>query len=353
MKYATSRRLALIATALTFVVIILGAYTRLADAGLGCPDWPGCYGYLTVPKSQEAIDSTNTLYQERALEKGKAWLEMVHRYFAGALGLLIAAIAIIAWRQHGQNKHPVKLPSFILLLVTFQAALGMWTVTMKLHPSIVMLHLLGGFSTFALLFLLSMRLSKPGKPFRIKKALAENLKPWALAGLVLVILQIALGGWTSANYASQICNGVVSLPICQGDWTTNLNFREALTFWGFEMPDKGNFEFGHFAPDVRITIHIMHRIGALVVTAYLLWLAWRLRNSENELLSDLSNLMLIILTVQILLGLGNVLLGLPLLVATAHNAVAALLMLNLVAINYVIRVKQRTPYRRRRRPNGR
>ena len=135
MKYANTRRLALIATVLTFVVIILGANTRLTDAGLGCPDWPGCYGYLTVPKDQANIDPTVALYQERALEKPKAWMEMVHRYFAGALGLLIAWITLKSWMQRKENNHPVLLPTIILLVVTMQAALGAWTVTMKLNPN--------------------------------------------------------------------------------------------------------------------------------------------------------------------------------------------------------------------------
>ncbi|MBT8449248.1 MAG: COX15/CtaA family protein, partial [Gammaproteobacteria bacterium] len=168
----------------------------------------------------------------------------------------------------------------------------------------------------------------------------------AIVGLVLLVIQIALGGWTSANYASQICNGVASLPICQGEWYRVLDFREALTFWGLEMPERGNFEFGHFSPEVRTTIHVMHRIGAIIVTGYLVWLGWRLRNAQNQLLEDLGTLMLLLLTAQVLLGLGNVLLGLPLLVATGHNAVAALLLLSLVAINFVLRIHKKPVHRK-------
>lgn len=336
MKFAATRKLALIATVLAFFVIVLGAYTRLTDAGLGCPDWPGCYGHLAVPESQAHIDTSNSLYLERELEKPKAWAEMIHRYFAGTLGLLILAITIIAWRQRNDKKHPVTLATFLLLLVTLQAALGMWTVTLKLNPSIVLLHLMGGFTTFALLFVLSIRLSKANQPFRIKKTTVRELKPFAIGSLVILIMQIKLGGWTSANYAAEICHGVASLPICQGPWYQNLDFTEALRFWGLDLPPKGHFEFGHLTGEPLITIHIMHRFGAIITLFALGWFGWRLRRDSNQLLVDLGSLMLIILTLQVLLGISNVVFGLPLAVAVAHNAVAALLLLSVVAVNYVL-----------------
>lgn len=335
MKFAATRKLALIATVLAFVVIILGAYTRLADAGLGCPDWPGCYGHLLVPDTQEQIDASNALYQERALEKPKAWAEMVHRYFAGSLGLIIGAIAIMAWMQRRSKQHPVTLPTVLLILVCFQAALGMWTVTMKLNPSIVMLHLLGGFSTLALCFILSIRLSKAHQPFRIKKITVQELKPWAITGLIVLVLQIALGGWTSANYASQVCNGWGSLPVCQADWMSYFNLSEAFKMWGLEPNADGHFEFGVLTPENRMTIHAMHRIGAIITLAFIGWFAYRLKKDTNQLLVDLGSLMLIILTIQVLLGISNVVFGLPLVVAVAHNGVAALLLLTLVAVNFV------------------
>lgn len=336
MKYASTRRLALIATVLTFVVIILGAKTRLTDAGLGCPDWPGCYGYLTVPKSQEAIDPNVALYAERELEKPKAWMEMIHRYFAGALGLLIGAIAIMSWMQRKENDHPVLLPTILLLVVTMQAALGAWTVTMKLNPSIVMLHLLGGFTTFCLLFILSITLSKADQPFRIKRTTIEALKPWAILALVVTITQIALGGWTSANYAAEICNGWNSLPICQGPWYENLDFKEALRFWGFDLPPKGHFENGHLEGAPLVTIHVMHRIGAMVTLVVLGLFGWRLRRDSNQLLVDLGTFLWIVLALQIILGVNNVVFQLPLWNAIAHNAVGALLLVTVVGINYVL-----------------
>jgi len=336
MKFAQTRRLALIATVLAFVVILLGAYTRLEDAGLGCPDWPGCYGHMTVPTSQENIDSSNSLYQERALEKPKAWAEMIHRYFAGSLGLVIGALTIMAWMQRKKKRHPVKLASWLLLLVIFQAALGMWTVTMKLNPTIVMLHLLGGFTTFALCFTMSIRLSKAHQPFRIKKVTVKELQPWAIGGLVVLGLQIMLGGWTSANYAATVCTGVGSLPVCQADWLSAFNLAEAYQFLGLEAHPDGHYEFGVLGQDARITIHAMHRIGAYITLAYLLWFAWKLRKASNRLLEDLGTLIAIILSVQVVLGFSNVLFGLPLPIAVAHNGVAALLLISLVAINFAL-----------------
>ena len=336
MMYTNTRKLALIATVFTFFVIILGAKTRLTDAGLGCPDWPGCYGYLTVPKDQGYIDPTVALYQERALEKPKAWMEMIHRYVAGILGLMIAAIAFMSWKQRKQNNHPVLLPTIILLVVTMQAALGAWTVTMKLNPSIVMLHLLGGFTTFSLLFILSIRLSKGDQPFRIKKSTVQALKPWAIVALVVTITQIALGGWTSANYAAEICNGWNSLPICQGNWYDNLDFKEALRFWGFDLPPKGHFENGHLEGAPLLTIHVMHRFGAIVTLAVLGFFGWKLRQDSNQLLVDLGTMLWIVLGVQILLGVNNVVFQLPLWNAIAHNAVGALLLITVVGINYVL-----------------
>ena len=333
MKYKVTRKLALIATVLAFVVVILGAYTRLQDAGLGCPDWPGCYEKMIVPSDHESVAEANALYPERPVEKKKAWAEMVHRYFAGALGLLIAAIALIAWKERKKKRHPVVMATALLVLVIFQAALGMWTVTMKLMPAIVMAHLLGGFSTLTMLFCLSIRLSKANYPFRIHKNKVKELAPYTILGLVILSIQIALGGWTSSNYAAVVCSSVASLPICQGDWMSLLNFREAFQLWGFGVD---NYEFGHLDAASRITIHVVHRIGALVTFFYLAWLAWRLQKAQNNILADMGKLMAILLVIQFSLGISNVVFSLPLLVAVAHNGFAALLLLCVAGINFIL-----------------
>ena len=187
-----------IALMLTFTVILLGAYTRLTDAGLGCPDWPGCYGHLLVPMKGDAVSAANLAFPERPVESFKAWNEMIHRYFAGSLGLLILAIFIASFKKTYSLK--VRIVSSLLLgLVSFQAALGMWTVTMNLMPVVVMAHLLGGFSVFTGLFILHLLLRKQQQVTKVSR---HPLTILACTALVVLILQIALGGWTSTNYAS-------------------------------------------------------------------------------------------------------------------------------------------------------
>lgn len=307
---------------LAFVVILLGAYTRLEHAGLGCPDWPGCYGHLTVPENEDAV--TNKAYlEQRPLEPHKGWKEMVHRYFAGTLGLFILAITIWSWKRRGRDpSQPVWLPTFLLLLVIFQAALGMWTVTLLLKPVVVMGHLLGGFATFSLLVLLALR-AAPGRR-------EPRSGPWRrLAGLGILVLtlQIALGGWTSSNYAALAC---VDFPTCQGSWVPEMDFDEAFVMWrGLGV----NYEFGVLEHPARTAIHVSHRIGALVTLLYLGVLVWLVLRNDRAA-RGAAALVGGLLLVQVLLGIGNVVLHLPLEVATAHNGVAALLLASLVYMNF-------------------
>ncbi|MEM6510054.1 MAG: COX15/CtaA family protein, partial [Pseudomonadota bacterium] len=207
--YKNYKYLVLITVFFSILVVGLGAYTRLSDAGLGCPDWPGCYGFLTVPKHETALLHVEQNYPDMMFEAAKAWKEMIHRYFAGALGLLILALFVFAWLKRQYPNTPVKLPLALLLLVVFQAVLGMWTVTMNLQPLVVMGHLLGGFSILSLLFLLYLRLKTD--PVASSDSGAKPYYRLALVGLVVLILQIALGGWLAANYAAPHCNG---LPLC-------------------------------------------------------------------------------------------------------------------------------------------
>lgn len=328
------QRLVKISLALVMVVIILGSYTRLTDAGLGCPDWPGCYGFLVVPHSEQAVSTAEARFPERPVEHFKAWNEMIHRYAAGILGLLVLAIAVTAVRRvqsaasAGYNP-PLKLPLALLALIIFQAALGMWTVTMNLQPVIVMLHLLGGFSTFSLLAILYLREMPP------HVADAEKLKPLAglgLASLVVVIAQIAAGGWVAANYAALACT---QLPICEGNWVQRLDFAGA-----FSLPAADNYEFGVHSYSERMTMHIVHRFGAVVVMAVLGALLWKLwRMAESQWMRRLTFSITLLLVLQIILGITNVVASLPLLVAVAHNFVGALLMVALIAFNYIIRRK--------------
>ena len=311
-----------LACLLAFVVILLGAYTRLGDAGLGCPDWPGCYGHLTVPASEEHVVEKHYL-EQRALEPEKGWKEMVHRYFAGSLGLVIAMIAVWSWlRRRADPDQPVWLPTFLLVLVVFQAALGMWTVTLLLKPIVVMGHLLGGFATFGLLVLLALR-TVPRRPPVVRN-------DWQLAGgiaIVILVAQIALGGWTSSNYAALAC---VDFPTCQGSWTPEMDFGEAFVMWrGLGV----NYEYGVLEHPARTAIHVTHRIGAVITLLYLGWLVvglWR----GKPALARAAGLVGFLLVLQVSLGIGNVLLHLPLGVATAHNGVAALLLASLIYLNF-------------------
>jgi cytochrome c oxidase assembly protein subunit 15 len=317
-------RVALFATLLALTVVLLGVYTRLTHAGLGCPDWPGCYGFIGVPLKDHQLAHAELHFPDAPVETEKAWNEMVHRYFAGSLGLVILGLAIHALRLRGREQQPLKLPLLLLALVTMQAAFGMWTVTLKLWPQVVTAHLLGGFATLALLFLLTLRLSGSFPA----QAVSSSLRVLAGFALLLVIGQIALGGWVSSNYAAVAC---VDLPTCHGEWWPAMDFAN-----GFHLTQHigPNYLGGQLDSDARTAIHVSHRLGALLVTLVLLVLAWRLRSQG---LSRLAGLLVLALAVQISLGISNVLLQLPLAVAVAHNIGGACLLLVLVLINYRLR----------------
>lgn len=323
------RRIALIATVLALCVTVLGAYVRLSHAGLGCPDWPGCYGYLGVPTKDHQVAQANAVFPERPLETDKAWKEMVHRYLAGILGLLILGLALLAWRRRREPGQPLALPLFLLGLVIFQALLGMWTVTLLLKPVVVMAHLLGGLATLALLGWLTLR--QGGIVQAAGEIEDRPLRPWVLLGLLVIIGQIALGGWTSANYAALACP---DFPTCQTQWWPAMDFKEAFILWrGLGI----SYEGGVLANDARVTIHMMHRLGAAIVLVYMGWLGWRiLTTARSQVLRGTSLIMLLLLVAQIGLGIANVVLSLPLPVAVAHNGVAALLVLTLVVLNHLL-----------------
>ncbi len=325
-------KLAVFATFLAMVVVILGAYTRLSDAGLGCPDWPGCYGHLDVPDSHKDVSAANQAYPDRPVVAHKAWKEMIHRYFAGTLGIVIFSMAFLAWRHRRHGRQLRFVPFLLVAIVIFQALLGMWTVTIKLNPSIVMSHLLGGFTTLSLVWWCSLR---QGGLFTARTMYESTLKPLqglALLALIVVALQIMLGGWTSSNYAALACGSY--FPTCQGQWWPPMDFKEGFVLWrGTQL----NFEFGVLHNDARMAIQMVHRIGAVVTLLIVGFLAWRLlvlRGARN--LRSMGALLLLILSLQIALGIGNVLLQLPLLNAVAHNAVGALLLLTVVTINHAV-----------------
>lgn len=332
MKSSLFVRIASTATVLALCVVMLGAYVRLSHAGLGCPDWPGCYGRLVVPTATHSVNQANAAYPDRPVEAHKAWKEMVHRYFAGTLGLLIFALAVIAWRHRREPEQQVAVVWLLAGVVIFQALLGMWTVTLLLKPLIVMGHLLGGMGTLALLWWIALRQGQWQPGVDDTSDTLHRLAPFALLGLIILGMQIALGGWTSANYAALQCP---DFPTCQGHWWPQMDFRDAFTLWRGTGIDYQGGVLGNAA---RVAIHVTHRIGALVTFLYLGWLALRiLRLGHSRGLRRIALVLLALLVAQVSLGIGNVVLGLPLPVAVAHNGGAALLLLTLVSLNHAVR----------------
>ncbi len=316
LKVTDSRyqKLARLTLVLCFGIIVLGAYVRLSDAGLGCPDWPGCYGHLTVP--QQLGEAHQAMAEERPLEHGKAWKEMIHRYFASTLGMLILALAVFGWKQG----LPRRLLLGVVALVMFQGLLGMWTVTWQLKPLAVTGHLLGGMSTLGLLTWLTLLT----RPLSVARGLAA-VRGLAVVALLVLVLQIFLGGWTSSNYAALACP---DFPTCHRQWWPEADFRQAFVLWhGLGI----NYEYGILDSPARTAIHYTHRLGALLTTVVLATLVlqlWRRTQARR-----LAKALLAALILQVSLGIASVKLGLPLLLAAAHNAGAALLVLILVAIN--------------------
>lgn len=316
------RKLVFFTAAFTFVVVVVGAFVRLTDAGLGCPDWPGCYGQPTP--AHAAQDIAKAVAEQGGthgpVSVQKAWHEMGHRYLAGTLGLLILLITVMAWFK--RREQSPWLASVLLLLVVVQAALGMWTVTLLLKPVIVTLHLLGGMATLALLTWLALR------QLAWRDVRAARLRPWAALGLLLLVAQIALGGWVSTNYAALAC---IDLPTCHGEWLPKMDFRH-----GFQLLR----ELGHTAAgdklsyDALTAIHWTHRVGAVVVTLYLAVLAAMAWGAPA--LRAIAAALGALLALQVSLGLANILTGLKLAVAVGHNAGAALLLVTLVVLNFAL-----------------
>jgi heme a synthase len=321
------RRLALAGAILAFIVVVLGAWVRLSAAGLGCPDWPGCYGHLTADQAAQNVAAINEAFPHRPFEYHKAVKEMVHRYFASTLGLVILVLAGLAIANRKDAAQPVVLPIALVGLVIFQGLLGMWTVTLLLKPLIVVLHLLGGLATLSALAWLAIDPERRTRPRE-----EAGLRRLALAGLFVLVLQIALGGWTSSNYAALACP---DFPTCQNVAWPQMDVKDAFVLWrGLGI----DYEGGVLDHPARVAIHFIHRLGAIVtaiVLGLLALIAWRTgRNTSTRVAGVVLG---IVLLTQLIVGPLMVVRALPLLLATAHNGIAALLLLSVVRLNRLLR----------------
>ncbi len=322
----TFRRLVAVATVLTLALIMLGAWVRLTDAGLGCPDWPGCYGKLSPIHASDRIAQAVAEQggEHGPVSMGKAWREMVHRYLATGLGLLIIAIAVLAWRRRAVLRQSPLLAISLVGVVVLQGLFGKWTVTLLLKPAIVTGHLVGGMLTFSLLLWLWLRQLPPRR--YVDAEPVAGLRTPALVGLALVALQIFLGGWTSTNYAALACT---DLPTCQGNWWPAVNFADGFHF----VRELGRTGDGGLLPTQALTaIHLAHRIGAVIVLLVVGWLGARVAGTPGE--QRLGAVLLALLALQWALGLANVWLSLPLPIAVAHNGGAAALLGALLVLNF-------------------
>ena len=321
-------RLVGFAVILAVFVVAVGAYTRLADAGLGCPDWPGCYGFLTVPGAVADVSLADARYPDAPVEVTKAWWEMGHRYIAGALLLLVFAIFVVAWRGRQENT-PTTFMSVLLVIILCQAAFGAWTVTLKLWPQVVTAHLLGGFTTLSLLWLVLLR---QGVFPSIHRGLPTPGKH-AVIALAAVIGQIALGGWVSSNYAALAC---YDCPSCDGSYAPTIDLAEGFNIFQGVGP---SYLGGLMDNEARKAIHWVHRLSAIGVAIIVVSLAWRLMRA-NRLIALT---MVAVLFAQIALGILNVVWVLPLFNATLHNVGGALLLITLVTVNFAPRLRIQPP----------
>ncbi len=322
------RRLAWAAAAFALLVIVFGAFVRLSNAGLSCPDWPTCYGKLTWPTQTHDVATANAAFPDRPVESDKAWREQVHRLLVGVLSLLTFGLGAWSFARRRELGRLAAVPLAACVVIVFQALLGMWTVTLKLLPLVVTSHLVGGLTTFALLIYTALRLSVAPAG----DASNRTLQRMVVFGIALLAAQVALGGWTSANYAALACG--TDFPACAGSFDPPTDFHSAFVLWRGIGVD---YEGGVLDAPARTAIQLTHRAGAVVVFVYGLILAFAaFRRRETK---ALGGALAVALVAQVLLGVSNVTLGLPLPVATAHNGGAAILLAVLLGLLVRLRVR--------------
>lgn len=324
-------RLVMLTTFFTFDLILFGAFTRLTDSGLGCPDWPGCYGVSSPLAALTQIREAQSLMPTGPVTLSKAWIEMLHRYFAMGVGFLIIIITVWAWLKRGAMGQKMALTSTaILLLICIQGAFGAWTVTLKLQPLIVTIHLMLGLSLLAALtYLSSMSVHLEDKQYSFREESNPHVKLTALA-LVVLMAQIFLGGWVSTNYAVLACD---DFPMCHGSWYPSMNFSEGFSLWR----ELGKTADGaHLSIEALRAIHWTHRLGAIVALATIFYLAYQLfrasANHSNKTLRFWSLCLVALGLVQLITGMSNIILDWPLVAAVIHTGGAAALIFVLVRI---------------------
>jgi cytochrome c oxidase assembly protein subunit 15 len=329
------RKLVWVTLFLTFDLIMFGAFTRLTDSGLGCPDWPGCFGHANPVQAHAYISAAEAAQPTGPVTVVKAWIEMIHRYLAMGVGVLIIAIMVIAWRMwvksaRTDTRFSPGFPIVLFVFVCVQGAFGAWTVTLKLQPVIVTIHLLLGMVLLALLTWMGARQSEHAPV----EASAAALRTPAVLAIILLALQIALGGWVSTNYAALACQ---DFPLCQGQVLPQMDFANGFTLWR----DLGKTADGEYLPFPALTaIHWVHRSFAFVVVAFLGWLGYKAFKTEG--LRKTGRWLLIAIGLQLFTGLSTIFLEWPLALAVAHNGGAALLVLLLVMLNYKARIPAQT-----------
>jgi cytochrome c oxidase assembly protein subunit 15 len=333
------RKLVWVSVFLTFDLIVFGAFTRLTDSGLGCPDWPGCYGAANPFIAHEEIKAAEALMPTGPVTVFKAWVEMIHRYLAMGIGVLIVAMMAVAWRRWTKQRaagYEPGYPTLLFFFVCVQGAFGAWTVTLKLQPVIVTIHLLLGMGLLSLLVWFGCRqdrltaqpVSTMGSGTNVDTAstIRRSVRLLALLSGVVLAIQIALGGWVSTNYATLACT---EFPLCQGELVPEMDFEHGFHLWR----ELGKTAAGHYLPFSALTaIHWVHRNFALVVVlvlGYTAWRAWRIEGLKRPAQGIAA-----VLALQALTGVATIYLNYPLTIAVLHNAGAALLVLLLTMLNY-------------------
>jgi cytochrome c oxidase assembly protein subunit 15 len=331
------RKLVWITAFLTFDLIVFGAFTRLTDSGLGCPDWPGCYGAANPFIAHAEITAAEALMPTGPVTVVKAWIEMIHRYWATAVGALIVALLFLSWsewRKTRREEFKPTMPLILFVAVCVQGAFGAWTVTLKLQPVIVTIHLLLGMGLLAMIAWLGARQDSAHAGITPVALPMDGLRRWAIASLAILFVQIALGGWVSTNYATLACT---DFPLCNGKVVPDMDFEHGFALWR----ELGKTAAGHYLPFSALTaIHWVHRNFAFVVLAVLGWTAWRA--SRHAGMGANAKGIAALLVLQAASGIATVYLNFPLTIAVLHNAGAAVLVLLVTMLNYRVTYYPRT-----------